>query len=135
MIIKRLVLNSDIASSVVICYCWLLPLYQLRLFSLYKCWVSECVCVWLAVGMRLSQVLYPLHDGKLFVQLLSEVCRELLLLFDYDYLLNRSFDLLIIRSVVAKCNIPAQSNKTKQMSYSCCCRRHRNRQQLQDDNR
>lgn len=96
-------------------------------------WV--CVCVWLAVGMRLSQVLYPLHDGKLFVQLLSEVCRELLLLFDYDYLLNRSFDLLIIRSVVAKCNIPAQSNKTKQMKYSCCCRRHRNRQQLQDDNR
>lgn len=135
MIIKRLVLNSDIASCVVICYCWLLPLYQLRLFSLYKCWVSECVCVWLAVGMCLSQVLYPLHDGKLFVQLLSEVCRELLLLFDYDYLLNRSFDLLIIRSVVAKCNIPAQSNKTKQMSYSCCCRRHRNRQQLQDDNR
>lgn len=96
-------------------------------------WAS--VCVWLAVGMRLSQVLYPLHDGKLFVQLLSEVCRELLLLFDYDYLLNRSFDLLIIRSVVAKCNIPAQSNKRKQMSYSCCCRRHRNRQQLQDDNR
>lgn len=135
MIIKRLVLNSDIASSVVICYCWLLPLYQLRLFSLYKCWVSEGVCVWLAVGMCLSQVLYPLHDGKLFVQLLSEVCRELLLLFDYDYLLNRSFDLLIIRSVVAKCNIPAQSNKTKQMSYSCCCSRHRNRQQLQDDNR
>lgn len=93
------------------------------------------MCVWLAVGMRLSQVLYPLHDGKLFVQLLSEVCRELLLLFDYDYLLNRSFDLLIIRSVVAKCNIPAQSNTTKQMNYSCCCRRHRNRQQLQDDNR
>lgn len=132
MIIKRLVLNSDIASSVVICYCWLLPLYQLRLFSLHKCWVSECVCV--VVDMRLSQVLYPLHDGKLFVQLLSEVCRELLLLFDYDYLLNRSFDLLIIRSV-AKCNIPAQSNKTKQMSYSCCYSRHRNRQQLQDDNR
>lgn len=97
--------------------------------------LGEWVCVWLAVGMRLSQVLYPLHDGKLFVQLLSEVCRELLLLFDYDYLLNRSFDLLIIRSVVAKCNIPAQSNKTKQMSYSCCCSRHRNRQQLQDDNR
>lgn len=45
VIIKRLVLNSDIASSVVICYCWLLPLYQLRLFSLYKCWVSKCVCV------------------------------------------------------------------------------------------